>query len=83
MRIIDQVMFPSHLWEIDLETKEERRLTGGGMSIRFHILLFRTMEQKSLLLGNQQKDSLQNTMITMFTFLTLILTLFQELQIIR
>ena len=30
VRIIDQVKFPSHLWEIDLKTKEERRLTGGN-----------------------------------------------------
>ena len=30
VRIIDQVKFPSHLWEIDIETKEEKRLTGGN-----------------------------------------------------
>ncbi len=30
VRIIDQVEFPSHLWEIDIETKEEKRLTGGN-----------------------------------------------------
>ena len=30
VRIIDQVKFPLHLWEIDFETKEERRLTWGN-----------------------------------------------------
>jgi dipeptidyl aminopeptidase/acylaminoacyl peptidase len=29
VRIVDQIKFPSHLWEIDIETKKERRLTGG------------------------------------------------------
>jgi len=28
--IKDEVKFPSHLWEIDIETKEERRLTEGN-----------------------------------------------------
>ena len=28
--IKDQINFPSHLWEIDIETKKERRLTGGN-----------------------------------------------------
>jgi dipeptidyl aminopeptidase/acylaminoacyl peptidase len=27
--IKDQIKIPSHLWEIDIETKKERRLTGG------------------------------------------------------
>jgi len=30
VQIVDQAKFPSHLWEIDIETKEERRLTGGN-----------------------------------------------------
>lgn len=28
--ILDEIEIPSHLWEIDIETKEERRLTGGN-----------------------------------------------------
>ncbi len=28
--IKDEIKFPSHLWEIDIETKEEKRLTGGN-----------------------------------------------------
>ncbi len=28
--IKDEIKIPSHLWEIDIETKEERRLTGGN-----------------------------------------------------
>lgn len=30
VRITDEIRFPSHLWEIDIETKEEKRLTGGN-----------------------------------------------------
>ncbi|MQY79721.1 MAG: hypothetical protein GH151_11090 [Bacteroidetes bacterium] len=30
VQIIDQVESPSHLWEIDIETKEEKRLTEGN-----------------------------------------------------
>jgi dipeptidyl aminopeptidase/acylaminoacyl peptidase len=30
VEIKDQVKFPSHLWEIDIETKEEKQLTGGN-----------------------------------------------------
>ena len=30
VRIVDQIKFPSHLWEIDIETKEEKRLTRGN-----------------------------------------------------
>ncbi len=30
VRIVDQIKFPSHLWEIDIETKKEKRLTGGN-----------------------------------------------------
>jgi dipeptidyl aminopeptidase/acylaminoacyl peptidase len=28
--IQDEIEFPSHLWEIDIETRKERRLTGGN-----------------------------------------------------
>ena len=30
VEIKDEINFPSHLWEIDIETKEEKRLTGGN-----------------------------------------------------
>jgi dipeptidyl aminopeptidase/acylaminoacyl peptidase len=30
VRITDEIRFPSHLWEIDIETKTEKRLTGGN-----------------------------------------------------
>ena len=30
VQIFDQVELPFHLWEIDIETKEEKRLTGGN-----------------------------------------------------
>ncbi|MCK4429776.1 MAG: S9 family peptidase [Candidatus Aminicenantes bacterium] len=30
VEIKDEIKFPSHLWEIDIETKEEKRLTGGN-----------------------------------------------------
>ncbi len=30
VEIKDEIRFPSHLWEIDIETKEERRLTVGN-----------------------------------------------------
>ncbi|MCK4829486.1 S9 family peptidase, partial [bacterium] len=30
VQIVDQAKFPSHLWKIDIETKKEKRLTGGN-----------------------------------------------------
>ena len=30
VEIKDEIKFPSHLWEINIETKEEKRLTGGN-----------------------------------------------------
>ncbi|MBA7624835.1 Dipeptidyl-peptidase 5 [subsurface metagenome] len=30
VEIKDEIRFPSHLWEIDIETKREKRLTGGN-----------------------------------------------------
>ena len=39
VQIIDQVKFPSHLWEIDIETKEEKRLTGKNEYSVFRIVI--------------------------------------------
>ena len=37
--IKDEINIPSHLWEIDIETKKEKRLTGGNEYSVLHIII--------------------------------------------
>ncbi len=39
VEIKDEIKFPSHLWEIDVETKEEKRLTGANEYSVSHIVI--------------------------------------------